>query len=331
MATTDELDTAPRPTAAATAAGTTRRRRPATLRSQRIKEALTGYGFVLPAVALFALMGVYTIIYGLLLSFARWNGFTQHWTWVGVGNYLDLLYRDPVIAPVVRSAALRTVVVMVAVPALAVAVGFPLAVLLNSITRLRGFFRTVFFLPYVTAGIAVFYAWTYVLQPDGSLNYVLRHLGLGTLAQPQGFLGNPDTALPTLIVVMAWSAIPVAMLLYLTGLQSIDASVLDAARTDGAGTLRTMTAVVWPLLRPITAAVVMLNMRDALQGFQIFLVMTNGGPGGHTTVLGLESYNLAFFSGLRPTLGLASALGWLLFVIALILAAINVRVLRSRT
>jgi len=297
---------------------------------RRLREALTGYAFVLPAVALFALMGIYTIGYGFSLSFARWNGFSPQWTWVGFGNYLDLLYRDPIYAPIVRSAALRTLGVMIAVPALTVAVGFPLAVALNRIRVLRSTFRTVFFLPYVTAGIAVFYAWTYVLQPDGSLNFILSHLGLGTLTQPQGFLGNPATALPTLIVVMSWSAIPVAMILYLTGLQSIDSAVLDAARVDGAGNTRTMTAIIWPLLRPITAAVVMLNMRDALQGFQIFLVMTNGGPGGHTIVLGLESYNLAFFAGLGPTLGLASALGWLLFVAALLLATLNLRLLRSR-
>ncbi|MEV5750467.1 sugar ABC transporter permease [Actinoallomurus sp. NPDC052308] len=303
----------------------------ALIRGRRVREAVTGYAFVLPALALFALMGVYTVGYGLALSFARWNGFSPTWTWVGFGNYLDLLYRDPAHAPAVHSAAVHTLVVVIAVPLLTVAVGFSLAVALNRITFLRSAFRTVFFLPYVTTGIAVYYAWTYVLQPDGSLNYILRHLGLGTLSQPQGFLGNPTTALPTLIVVMSWGAIPVAMLLYLTGLQAIDPSIIDAAHTDGAGNLRTATAIIWPLLRPITAAVVMLNMRDALQGFQIFLVMTFGGPGGHTNVLGLETYKLAFFSNLTPTLGLSSALGWMLFVAALLLAGINVRVLRRRT
>lgn len=299
-------------------------------RRRRVREALTGYGFVLPAVALLGVMGIYTIGYGLALSFARWNGFTPNWTWVGFSNYLDLLYRDPILAPETRNDAVRTLIVMVAVPALTVLGGFPLAVALSRIRFLRSMFRTVFFLPNITAGIAVFYAWTYVLQPDGSLNYVLRHLGLGSLAQPQGFLGNPSTALPTLIVVMAWGAIPVAMILYLTGIQAIDPSVVDAARTDGAGEWRTMTAIMWPLLRPITAAVILLNMRDALQGFQIFLIMTNGGPGGHTEVLGLEAYNLAFFDGLKPTLGLSSALGWMMFVVALLLAGVNLRVLRSR-
>jgi multiple sugar transport system permease protein len=305
-------------------------RPPALRRRRRRREALTGYAFVAPALVLFAVMGLYTIGYGLALSFARWNGFTPTWSWVGFGNYLDLLYRDPVYAPLVRGAALNTLAVMIAVPLLIVLISFPLAYTLNRIRLLRTTFRTIFFLPFVTAGIAVFYAWTYVLEPNGSLNFILRHLGLGTLSQPQGFLGNPSTALPTLIAVMAWGAIPVGIVLYLTGLQAIDGTVLDAAQIDGAGSFRTMTAIIWPLLRPITAAVVMLNVRDALQSFQVFLIMTNGGPGTDTTVLGLESYKLAFAANLGQTLGLASALGWILFVVALLLAAVNLRLLRSR-
>jgi multiple sugar transport system permease protein/raffinose/stachyose/melibiose transport system permease protein len=298
---------------------------------RRVRDALTGYAFVLPAAALFGLMGVYTVAYGLALSFARWNGFTKHWTWVGVGNYLDILYRDPALAPLVRDAAANTVLVMVGVPVLSVVAGLPIALALNRIRFLRSTMRTVFFLPYVTTGIAVFYAWSYVLAPGGSLNTVLGALGLGSVQQPQGFLGNPSTALPTLIAVSAWSSIPVAILLYLAALQAIDADVLDAARVDGAGGWRVTTAVIWPLLRPTTAAVVLLGLRDALQGFQVFLLMTGGGPGGTTNVLGLQAYKWAFFSDLRPTLGLASAIGWVLFVAAVLLAGLNLRLLRSRT
>lgn len=294
-------------------------------------EALAGYLFVAPAVVLFAVMGLYTVGYGFLLSFASWNGFTPHWTWVGLDNYADLLWRSPVYAPRVRDAGLNTLWVMIAVPVLTVMVSFPLAVLLNQARRMQAVLRSVFFLPYVTSGIAVFFAWQYILQPDGAVNLLLGRLGLGSLQQPQGWLGNPDTALPTLIVVTVWGAVPVSMLLYLTGLQTIDRSLLEAAQLDGAGWWRTNASVVWPLLRPITAIVVLLNLRDSLQGFQTFLVMTNGGPGDHTNVLGLEAYSLAFLKQLRPTLGLASALGWLLFAAALVLALINLRALRSKT
>lgn len=297
----------------------------------RTREALTGYLFVGPAVVLFCVMGLYTVGYGFTLSFATWNGFTPDWTWVGLDNYADLLWRDPVYAPRVRHAALNTLWVMIAVPALTVLVSFPLAVLLNQVERFRSVLRSVYFLPYVTSGVAVFFAWQYILQPDGAVNFLLDGLGLGSLAQPQGWLGNPSTALPTLIVVTVWSSVPVSMLLYLTGLQGIDSSVLEAAKLDGAGWWRTNVSVVWPLVRPITGIVVLLNLREALQGFQTFLVMTNGGPGDHTNVLGLEAYRLAFLKKLAPTLGLASALGWILFAVALALALISLRALRSKT
>ena len=297
----------------------------------RRAEAAWGLTFVAPAILLFAVMGVYTIGYGFSLSFATWNGFTPSWDWVGLGNYADLLWRSPVYAPQVQHAALNTLWVMIAVPLLTVLVSFPLALLLNSVRRLKTVLRSVYFLPYVTAGIAVYFAWQYILQPDGAINLLLRSLGLGSLQQPQGFLGNPSTALPALIVITIWSAVPVAMLLYLAGLQSVDPALIEAAQIDGAGWWRISRSVLWPLLKPITAVIVLLNLRDSLQNFQTFLIITNGGPGDHTNVLGLEAYKLAFLKQLAPTLGLASALGWLLFIAALVFAVANQRVLRRVT
>ncbi|MCF3962836.1 carbohydrate ABC transporter permease [Streptomyces fuscigenes] len=300
-------------------------------RRRGLREAVTGYAFIAPAVVLFCVMGLYTVGYGFTLSFATWNGFTPHWEWVGLDNYADLLWRDPVYAPRVHHAALNTFWVMVFAPLLTVAVSFPLAVLLNRASRLQGLLRSVYFVPYVTSGVAIAFAWQYILQPDGAVNFLLKTVGLGSLSEPQGWLGDPATALPTMIVVTVWGAVPVSMLLYLTGLQGIDRSLLEAAQLDGAGWWRTNSAVVWPLVRPITAVIVLLGLRESLQGFQSFLVMTNGGPGDHTNVLGLEAYRLAFLKDLAPTLGLSSALGWLLFAAALILALINLRALRSRT
>ncbi|GIH14310.1 carbohydrate ABC transporter permease [Rugosimonospora africana] len=294
-------------------------------------EVAWGAAFVAPAIVLFAVMGVYTIGYGVSLSFATWNGFTPNWTWVGLHNYADLLWASPTYAPVVHQAALNTLWVMIAVPILTVLVSFPLALLLNSVGRMRTVLRSVYFLPYVTAGIAVYFAWQYILEPDGAINLLLRSLGLGSLQQPQGFLGNPSTALPTLIVVTVWSSVPVSMLLYLAGLQSVDSTLIEAAQIDGAGWWRITRNVLWPLLKPITGIIVLLNLRDSLQGFQTFLIMTNGGPGNHTNVLGLEAYRLAFLSQLSPTLGLSSALGWLLFIAAVILAVITQRAMRRAT
>jgi multiple sugar transport system permease protein/raffinose/stachyose/melibiose transport system permease protein len=307
------------------ATGRARRRR------YRRSEVAWAAAFVAPAVLLFAVLGVYAIGYGFSLSFATWNGFMPNWIWVGIRNYTGVLWQDPVYAPAARRAGLNTLWVMVTVPLLTVVVSFPLALLLNSVHRLRTLLRSVYFLPYVTSGIAVYFAWQYVLQPDGAINLLLGSVGLGSLRQPQGFLGNPNTALPTLIVITVWSAVPVSMLLYLAGLQAVDPTLVEAAHIDGAGWWRTTRSVLWPLLRPITAIIVLLGVRDSLQSFQTFLIMTNGGPGDHTLVLGLETYRLAFLSGMTATLGVASALGWLLFVAAVILAAVNLRVLRRLT
>jgi multiple sugar transport system permease protein/raffinose/stachyose/melibiose transport system permease protein len=217
---------------------------------------------------------------------------------------------------------------MIAVPALTVAVSLPLAIMLNSIRRLRALLRSVYFLPYVTSGIAVYYAWRYVLEPDGGVNALLGTFHLGSLQQPQGFLGNPSTALPTLILILVWSSVPIAILLYLTGLQAMDPAIVEAAQVDGAAPRHIARRVLWPLMRPITVAIVLLGVRDSLHGFQIFLVMTKGGPGGHTDVLGLMAYRLAFMKGLSATLGAASALGWMLFAGAVVLTVANVRLLR---
>jgi multiple sugar transport system permease protein len=287
-----------------------------------------GFAFVTPALALFAVMGVYTLGWGLELSFFRWNGLSPTWLFVGLRNYTDLLYASAVYAPIVRRAALNTLAVMVAAPALIVVVSFPLAVLLNRARRFAGVLRSIYFVPYVTTGVAVYLAWQYVLEPNGAVNLLLRTLGLGSLAQPQGWLGNPSTALPTLVVIMVWSGVPVATLLYLSGLQSIDPALVEAAQLDGASWWRVNRSVVWPLVRGITLVVLLLNLRDALQGFQIFLLMTNGGPADHTSVLGLQTYKLAFTAGFAPTLGLASALGWMLFAAAIVVAVVNHRVTR---
>ena len=315
------------PTPTPTARAKRRKRRPA----GRGSEAVWGLAFVTPAILLFAVMGIYAVGYGFSLSFANWNGFSPNWTWVGIRNYTGLLWDDPTYAPIVHQAALNTLWVMIAVPTLTVLVSFPLGLLLNSVRRFAGVLRSVYFLPYVTNGIAVYFAWQYVLQPDGAINLLLHTVGLGSLRQPQGFLGNPTTALPTLIVITVWSAVPVATLLYLAGLQSVDPALIEAARIDGAGWWRIARSVLWPLLKPITAIVVLLGLRDSLQGFQTFLIMTNGGPGNHTNVLGLYTYHLAFLSQLDTTLGLSSALGWMLFLAAVLIALVNLRVMRRVT
>ena len=174
----------------------------------------------------------------------------------------------------------------------------------------------------------MFYAWTFIYQPAGSANSLLNLIGLKRFSQPNGFLGNTHSSLASVIVVMVWSSVPIAMLLYLTGLQTITESVVEAAKVDGASALRIAFSIILPLLNPITALISVMQIGAALQNFTTFLIMTNGGPINSTEVLSLKTFNYAF--GSSADLGTASALGWLLAAAAIGLSIINFRILRSR-
>ena len=294
----------------------------------RVKEGLTAWMYISPAIILFLVFGAYPLVYGFLLSFAQWNGLSPNWTWVGLDNYRDLLGGRPFVVEQLVNATWVTLMLVVAVPLLTVAISFPIAIMLNGIRRFRGFLRTIYFLPYVTAGVAVIYAWRYIFDVDGALNSLLRAIGLGLLTVDDGLLGTSSTAIVGVIVMLVWSAVPLGILLYLTGLQTLDGSVLEAAAVDGAGPWRTFWSIVSPMLAPTTALLVVLTLRDALQNFVTPLLMTNGGPFGSTTPLSWVAYNFAF--GSSPNLGYASALGWILFIVGIFLALINLRVGKKR-
>jgi multiple sugar transport system permease protein len=297
---------------------------------RRVAKFLVPYAFVAPAVGLLGLLGIYTIVYGIELSFVQWNGFSPNWTWVGFSNYANVLWRDFMVSPIVRHSAFETLEVLIALPVATVLISLPIAFVLNSAKHLRGFFRTVFFLPYVAAGAAVYYVWQLIYQPTGVLNTVLRDLHLNALVATQGLTGTPRYALAACTAVLVWSGVPIGIVLYLAGLQTIDPEIMDAVRVDGGGRLRTLTAVIWPLLRPITIVVVILEMQQALTNVTIFLIMTNGGPINSTTTLGVEIYGLAFGGGVTggTNIGYANALAWMLCIVGAILALIMLRFAR---
>ena len=183
-------------------------------------------------------------------------------------------------------------------------------------------------LPMVTSGIAVFYVWTFIYQPDGLLNGVLETVGLGVLQAERGWLGQPDRALGALIVVMIWGAVPSAVILYLAGLQTIDHELYEAAVLDGASAWQTLWRITWPLLNRVTVIVVITSINAALQGYEMVYLMTNGGPANHTDVVGLQIFNYAF--GDQRRIGMSAAMSWLLFVAVFGIALVNVRVFRPR-
>jgi multiple sugar transport system permease protein len=297
-----------------------------------------GFLFISPAVIIFLVFGLYTIIYSFALSFFRWRGFTRFsifppvceapgclfW---GLKNYQDFLYRDPGVAKLFWQAMQNNAIIAIVVPAGTVLIGLLVAIALNRAVRGQAIFRTVMMLPMVTSGIAIYYAWTSIYLSNGPLNAILSTLGLDFLVARHGWLGGANTALPALMVVMIWSTVPSAIILYLAGLQTISQDLYEVATIDGANAWQMLWHITWPLLRPITVIILILGINSALQGFEMPLLMTKGGPANHTQVVGLRIFNFGFGNDLQ--LGIASAMGWGLFLLVFLISLINLRLFRS--
>jgi ABC-type sugar transport system permease subunit len=303
--------------------------------------ANSGFLFVTPAVATFVVFGLYTVVYSFALSFFRWNGFSRFsllpfqcqppgCRFVGLDNFTDFLdYNRFVTARLFWDALVHNLVIAVALPVGTILVALPLALSLNRAARGQALYRTFVMLPMVTAGIAVYYVWLGLYQPDGPLNGALGSLGLGVLEAQNGWLGDINRALPSLIVVMVWSNIPFATILYLAGLQSLDSELYEAARIDGARGWSMLRHITWPLLNRVTLLVVITSVNVAMQGYEINYLMTGGGPANHTDVVGLQIFQFGF--GGRVQLGMASAMAWTLFVMVLAIGLVNLRLFRSHT
>ena len=306
---------------------------------QRLK-ANSGFLFILPAVVIFLIFGLYTVIYSIVLSFFRWNGFGKFsllpfvcqypaCQFAGLENFREFLYKQPTWSHYFWWALQHNVTIAICVTLGTILIALPLAVALNRAARGQGVYRTLMMLPMVTAGIAVYYVWSFIYEPDGLLNSALKSLGLGILQAKQGWLGQADTALPALIVVLIWSSVPLATILYLAGLQTINRDLYEAATIDGANAWQTMWRITWPLLNPVTVIIVITSINAALQGYEMVYLMTYGGPASHTEVVGLQIFKFGF--GDQRQLGLASAMSWVLFLAVFVVALLNLRILRART
>ena len=296
-----------------------------------------GYLFIAPAVALFLLVGVYTVYRSLKLCFYSWDGYSATMSWVGLNNFKEFLGANPVATDEFTEALKHNILLCLVVPAASCLIGLALALLLNRSGKVIYLLRTAFFLPVVCGGVATLYTWQLLYQPGGVISNFFSILHLGNLVPYNGFLGDTSTALPSVIVVFIWGSAPLAMLLYLAGLQSISPEVLESAQIDGANAWHRLWLITWPLLYPVTALLVIMFLNTVIQDYQTVFLMTNGNPANATNVVGLMVYNYAQAlsnsnGGVTVSggMGTGSAMGWLLALLTFVVAMVNLRVFRAR-
>jgi multiple sugar transport system permease protein len=271
----------------------------------RKREALEGYLFLAPWALGFALFVAGPILASLVLSFTKYNVIRPP-EFIGLGNYVTALTRDDIFFPSVG----RTFYYAALVVPIGLALSLGVAMLLNRVLLFTTLWRTFFFLPTLTPVVAAALLWRWMLNPDaGVVNYLLAQIGI----KGPGWLASTEWAIPSLALIGLWGSVGGSrMIIFLAGLQSVPAELLEAAEIDGAGRWAKFVNVTLPMITPTILFNLVLGIIFALRTFDVALVATNGGPARATWFLSLHIYQNAFVSF---DMGYASALSWLFFIL----------------
>ncbi|GMV64487.1 MAG: sugar ABC transporter permease [Candidatus Omnitrophica bacterium] len=287
------------------------------------RERIAACLFLAPNLAGFFLFTLFPVIGSFVLAFTDWNIFTPP-KFIGLAHFKTMF-----LTPDFWKYFWNTLVLMSGIP-VSIACSLALALLMKDKLPGIALFRTLYFLPTVSSGVALFILWRWIYNPDfGLMNQFLGALweagawfvGLfgfdpGPFPAPL-WLSSERWAKPALILMGIWlSAGGPNMVLYLAGLQQIPKELIEAAGIDGAGHWTTFRHITWPMLAPTTFFIAVMSIIGGLQGgFEQVYIMTAGGPGGATTTLSFYVYDKGFewFE-----MGYASAVAWFLFFMVFI-------------
>jgi multiple sugar transport system permease protein len=283
-----------------------------------------GYLFLAPALLLIGVFFFLPVAAALVLSFTDYDiyslGDASNARWVALDNYARLLR-----TPLFWAALKNTFYFALVGGPLSIAASLAAALLVNArATRLKGLFRTIYFIPFVTTLVAVAIVWRYLYHPRyGLLNYFLGFLNLG----PIDWLGDPRWAMPAIILLAVWKNFGYNMLIFIAGLQSIPEELYEAAHLDGASAVQRFRHVTLPMLGPTMLFVAVITMIGYFQLFAEPYVMTAGGPLRATTSVVLLMYEEGFRWW---RMGYAAAIAFVLFLVILVATLIQFRLQRER-
>ena len=275
-----------------------------------------GFLFVLPAVVFFLVFFLYPVTQAVRVSFTSWNLFTPA-EYIGFKNFTDLAGDDGF-----HNALRITITYGFITTFFIFLVSLGLALLTDRLGRLVGIAETLYFLPAVLPLAVVAILWNYMLNDLGFVNDLARSL-LGTSFS---FLASSRTALYTISFVEVWAEAGYFMLLFKAGLRAIPPSFYEAARIDGANQLTVLWRVTLPLLRPTIFVVITICLINTFQQFDLFYLMTSGGPGNSTQSMTFKIFQDAFFSF---RMGFATAQAMVLFLMLLAMTLVQMRLFRT--
>ena len=281
-----------------------------------------GFGvFLLPGITAFLLIIIIPFLTNIGISFTKWGGVRPP-VWIGLSNYQRLI-SDSVFWLSFRN----NLILLLAMTVIPILVGLLLATFLfDYITNNFGqgvssFFRAGFYLPQILPSAVIGIVWAWILQPDwGVVNFVLKGIGLSSLAH--NWLGDPSTALLSVMVVMVWFQIGYPIVIFMAALQRVDPELLEAASIDGASWFQKFYYITIHLIRPEILVVVLTTSIYTLKIFGQVYVLTGGGPGNTTSVPSYYAYK-NFFETQKVGYGSAISLAIAAIIILLTIVFIN--------
>lgn len=264
------------------------------------------YFMIFPAYAVFTLFVLIPVAMVIYYSFTNYNLYKNP-DFIGLHNYIKA-FKDKDFLVSVKNTLLYSCLTLT----LQLSLGLFLAVLLYRKSRLIPIFRTAIYLPHVLSMVCVSMVWLWIFDANfGLINNVLKFLGLPV----QKWLLDPKLAMPCVIIVSVWKGMGYCMVIYLSGLTGVPASLYEAAELDGAGPIHKFGYITWPMLRPTTFFLVVTGIVNSFAVFEQVNILTNGGPLKKTTTVVHQIYQKAF---LEFKMGYASALSVLLFAFSLL-------------
>lgn len=279
------------------------------------KQTLKGWLYVLPMLIIVAIFSLYPIVSSLAMSFyTQYNFFTNQVMALGFDNF-KYLWEDPLF----HSAVANTLIFVVGVVPLEIIISLTVAVLLNQIKVLAGFFRTIYFLPFVTSIVAISMVWKWIYNKDaGLLNYFLSFVGI----HPIDWLNDPTWALPALIILAIWKSLGFNIMLFLVALNNVDKRLYSAATLDGSNAWERFLHVTVPMISPMTFLIAVNAVIGSFKVFDEIFSLFGGqaGPGNAAMTVVFYLYRM-FYE--QNKYGVAAAAGVVLFFMILIVTLLQ--------
>ncbi|CAM4409192.1 multiple sugar transport system permease protein [Paenibacillus endophyticus] len=276
------------------------------------RQQLLGYLFIGPNMLGVVLFFILPAIYSLYLVFTDYKFMAPKMSFIGLDNVKRLFHDD-----IFYVSLQNTFVFLLAVP-VSIGLAFLVALALNRKLFFKKTLRALYFMPYITSGVAVAFVWMLLFHPkQGPINAVLMAIGVNN---PPGWLSTTEYSMLAIDIIWIWFMLGYNMIIYLAALQEISGELLEAAKIDGAKSYQIIYKIVWPLVSPTTFLLMITGLIMTIKTFGIIQAITQGGPGNSTMILSLFVYKNAFR---YYEMGYAATISWALFFIIMLITLVQ--------